>query len=476
MYQLRTKIQDIILLFNDFLCLVLSYYIAGYIWLIEYKNFTLRSMLDVLNSKFFIILFALAVIEIFFNSNSDFFKRNKTKEIKTIIKINLILAAIIAIIDLIMGNYDIFSRGVYILTIFINIILMGVTRKIIKIYLIKVRKHKIKTSQLLLITTKSRIENVLNHMNRKSEWLNKISSIVIIDGDMTGQAIQNIPVVATRDNMFEYVKTQIIDEVFINLPYNFEKSLRNMIMEFENMGVDVHINIDILDDLNDFNKVLNYMGDIPVITFRYNSDDNKILFKHIIKRLIDVIGSFVGIIITLIVMIFLAPCILIESKGPLFFKQKRVGRNGRCFYIYKFRSMYNNAENLKSSLMEKNEMTGFMFKIENDPRITKVGHFIRKYSIDELPQFFNVFMGDMSLVGTRPPTYDEFKQYESYHKRRLCTKPGMTGLWQVSGKNDIHDFEEVVKLDLKYIDNWDLWLDFKILFKTLIIIFKKPGV
>lgn len=137
--------------------------------------------------------------------------------------------------------------------------------------------------------------------------------------------------------------------------------------------------------------------------------------------------------------------------------------------------MYKDAEERKKALMEQNEMKGAMFKISDDPRITKVGKFIRKTSIDELPQFFNVLFGDMSLVGTRPPTVDEFKQYESYHKRRLSMKPGITGMWQVSGRSNIEDFEEVVKLDLEYIDNWSIGLDIKILFKTIAAIFKRKG-
>ena len=153
----------------------------------------------------------------------------------------------------------------------------------------------------------------------------------------------------------------------------------------------------------------------------------------------------------------------LESPGPLFFKQKRVGRNGRYFYIHKLRSMYVDAEARKKELMAQNEMNGLMFKMEDDPRVTKVGKFIRRTSIDELPQFFDVLRGDMSLVG------------ESHHKRRLSMKPGITGLWQVSGRSDIEDFEEVVKLDVAYIDNWSLWGDVKILFKTIYVVFAGKG-
>ena len=166
-------------------------------------------------------------------------------------------------------------------------------------------------------------------------------------------------------------------------------------------------------------------------------------------------------------MLFIAPAVKLESPGPLIFKQKRVGKNGRYFYIYKVRSMYQDAEARKAELMEKNEMKGFMFKMTDDPRITKVGKFIRSTSIDELPQFWNVLKGDMSLVGTRPPTVAEFKQYQGHHKRRLSMKPGITGMWQAYGRKTVSDFEEIVKMDLNYIDNWSIMLDIKILFKTV---------
>ena len=213
-------------------------------------------------------------------------------------------------------------------------------------------------------------------------------------------------------------------------------------------------------------------GDIPVLTCANNFYD---VNKLMIKRLFDIVGSIIGLAITAVVTVFLAPILLIESRGPLIFKQKRVGRNGRYFYVYKFRSMYKDAEERKKALMEQNEMKGLMFKMTDDPRVTKVGKFIRKTSIDELPQFFNILKGDMSLVGTRPPTVDEFKMYEGYHKRRLSMKPGLTGMWQVSGRSDIEDFEDVVRLDLEYIDNWSLGLDLKIMIKTIGVIFKRKG-
>lgn len=193
------------------------------------------------------------------------------------------------------------------------------------------------------------------------------------------------------------------------------------------------------------------------------------------KRLLDLVGALVGCVFLGILTVIVGPMIKLESPGPIFFAQKRVGRNGRIFKMYKFRSMYADAEERKKELMAQNEMNGLMFKMENDPRITKTGDFLRKTSLDEFPQFINILKGDMSLVGTRPPTLDEFAQYSPYHKKRLSFRPGLTGMWQVSGRSDITDFEEIVKLDVEYIDNWSFWLDIKILLKTFLEVFTQKG-
>ena len=194
------------------------------------------------------------------------------------------------------------------------------------------------------------------------------------------------------------------------------------------------------------------------------------------RRTQDVILSSLALVVLSPVMLATAIAIVVDdpSAGPVF-SQERIGRNGKPFKFYKFRSMYVDAEERKKELMSKNEVQGLMFKMENDPRITKVGAFIRKTSIDELPQFWNVLKGDMSLVGTRPPTVDEYEQYTGYQKRRISFRPGITGLWQISGRSDIKDFDEVVKLDLEYIDNWSLLLDLKIIFKTILVVFKGSG-
>ena len=197
--------------------------------------------------------------------------------------------------------------------------------------------------------------------------------------------------------------------------------------------------------------------------------------SQVLKRAMDLCGAVVGLIISIPIIAVTAIPLKLESPGPLFFKQKRVGLNGRIFEIYKLRSMYVDAEERKKELMAQNEMNGLMFKMTDDPRITRVGKFIRKTSIDELPQFWNVLCGDMSLVGTRPPTVDEYDRYESHHKRRLSMKPGITGMWQVSGRSGVQNFEDVVRLDTQYIDHWSLRLDVEILLKTIAVVFARKG-
>jgi exopolysaccharide biosynthesis polyprenyl glycosylphosphotransferase len=237
------------------------------------------------------------------------------------------------------------------------------------------------------------------------------------------------------------------------------------------MGLTCHYNVDLFSRANP-NTFVQQLSGYSVISFTLKTMDSR---RLLIKRLVDIVGALVGLVLTAILTPFVALAIKIDSPGPVFFSQTRIGKNGRRFKIWKFRSMYIDAEERKKELEEKNEVKGLMFKMENDPRITKVGSFIRKTSIDETPQFLNILAGDMSLVGTRPPTEDEFEKYNGYYRRRMSITPGLTGMWQVSGRSDIQDFEEIVKLDLEYIDNWSLGLDIKILFMTVFAVLGRKG-
>ncbi|MDZ7583167.1 MAG: sugar transferase [Deltaproteobacteria bacterium] len=191
--------------------------------------------------------------------------------------------------------------------------------------------------------------------------------------------------------------------------------------------------------------------------------------------MLDLFGGAAGSLFFFIIYPFVAVAIKLDSPGPVLFKQKRMGQHGRVFNLYKFRSMYRDAEALKQELLDKNVMNGALFKIKDDPRITKVGRWLRKTSLDEVPQFLNILRGEMSLVGTRPPTLDEVEIYQPQHLKRISAKPGLTGLWQVSGRNKITDFEEVVELDCRYLDHWRFLDDIKILVKTVVVVLQRKG-
>lgn len=193
------------------------------------------------------------------------------------------------------------------------------------------------------------------------------------------------------------------------------------------------------------------------------------------KRILDCVGGLIGALILLIIYPAVSLAIKLESPGPVLFRQQRVGRNGRVFNIMKFRTMYQDAEAHKQELMSLNEMQGAMFKIQDDPRITRVGRWLRKTSLDEFPQFLNVLKGEMSLVGTRPPTLAEVKQYDLWHRRRISAKPGITGLWQISGRNKISDFDHVVELDCQYLNQWRFSDDLWILLKTIAVVCQRKG-
>lgn len=264
-----------------------------------------------------------------------------------------------------------------------------------------------------------------------------------------------------------------VDLAVISVDHLDRERMDKIIDMIGEMGVDSMVTLDSFA-LETFDSKLEDFGQLEVVRFAPRIFSEGAL---LVKRIMDIIGGLIGCIFTLIIGIFVAPAIVIEDGFPIFFKQKRVGKNGKYFYMYKFRSMYNDAEERRKELIKagKNEVGGAMFKMKNDPRITKVGKFIRKTSLDEFPQFFNVLKGDMSLVGTRPPMLDEYAQYSRHHKRRLSLKPGITGMWQVSGRSQITDFEEVVRLDCYYIDHWSVGLDIKILFKTIAAVISRKG-
>ena len=315
------------------------------------------------------------------------------------------------------------------------------------------------------MTTRARVERVLKQLSTYEYGY--VSAVCIVDDEHFESS--NLTIV-TLDNLVTYATRSVVDQVVINLPSeNF--LIVDFVSQFEMMGLPVAVNIATLEFVTNSEKAIQRFGNSSVVNFSttfYRSSDVAL------KRMIDIIGSLFGLVICGIVSIFLVPLIK-KDGGPAIFAQDRVGRNGRIFKFYKFRSMRVDAEEIKKDLMSQNQMQGGMFKIENDPRVTKIGYFIRKTSLDELPQFWNVLKGDMSLVGTRPPTLDEYMKYTPEQKRRLSFKPGITGLWQISGRSNITNFDDVVKLDVTYLDGWTIWKDIEILLKTIKVVVMKDG-
>ncbi len=390
--------------------------------------------------------------------HKDYIKRGYFMEAVAVCKCNFFLAILAMVVVFMAGWSEGLSRAVILGAIVINAFLTLIAHLIIKSVLKKVLAGDGMSTSLLVISQKGLLEETRTILKDSLEGYYRIVDEVEVDKESVATVTEKYVSVA-------------FDEVFINTPDIAQRILTPVIRGFEDMGVVTHYNLD-LPDIGEASSAVGSLGDYKVITYSMGRDS---AVGMLLKRLMDIIGGFVGVILTGIMLLFIGPAIKLDSPGPVFFSQTRIGKNGRRFKIYKFRSMYIDAEERKKELMKNNEMSGLMFKMEDDPRVTKVGKFIRKTSLDEFPQFINVLKGDMSLVGTRPPTENEFEQYNEHYRRRLSMTPGLTGMWQVSGRSDIKDFDEVVKLDLEYIDNWSIGLDIKILFQTVAVVLFGKG-
>ncbi len=335
---------------------------------------------------------------------------------------------------------------------------------------------------LILLTTKSMASELIRNFRENNYGGLRLIGIALMndvgkkDAFHKGMEIEGVPVVADAVSMADYVCKDWVDEVFISLPREVELP-DALYDELVAMGVTVHLRLLRAMKSEGQKQSVERLGNYTVLSSSINMAPAK---QFLYKRLLDILGGTVGCLATAVLYIFIAPLIYIQSPGPIFFSQERVGMNGRKFRIYKFRSMYMDAEERKQELMKQNKVKdGMMFKMDNDPRIIGgehgIGGIIRRFSLDEFPQFWNVLKGDMSLVGTRPPTVEEWKKYDLHHRVRLATKPGITGMWQVSGRSGITDFEEVVRLDKKYIMEWSMGLDLRILFRTVGAVLRSDG-
>lgn len=263
-----------------------------------------------------------------------------------------------------------------------------------------------------------------------------------------------------------------VNGVIINAKHTFFGQVEKAILACELEGVETWLVADFFKTQISRTSFDDFYGQ-PVLVFHSGPESS---WQSLAKQICDLVGAFALFLFFLIPMVIAAVLIKLTSPGPIFFKQKRSGLNGRPFTMYKFRSMETNAEQRQHEIAAMNEMSGPVFKVTNDPRITPIGRWLRKFSIDECPQLFNVLRGEMSLVGPRPLPVEEVKRFDDLaHRRRLSVKPGLTCLWQVSGRNDVSNFKDWVRLDLEYIDNWSLWLDVKILCRTIPVVLLAKG-
>lgn len=471
-----TKHVDFMLL--DVLCLQLAF-IVSYIFRFGADNPYTDNDYRTLAIAFLFIDF---FVEIVSDSFKNVLKRGYFDEFIATCK-HVVLVELVATFYLFttqMGS--VYSRISYYIMVPVYIVIAYTARLLWKRVLQKQEFNSEKKS-LLIIAPEMILRETLQAVSQNRLGYSKIMA-VSLDTDLKGKVICGIPVVVDKKNVIEFTCGEWVDEVFIP-PCGESEYPDNLVEAFMEMGITVHTGITRAGSLPASHQQVEKIGAYTVITTSMNYADSS---KLLVKRLMDIAGGLAGCLITLVITIIFGPLIYISSPGPIFFAQERIGRNGRKFKMYKFRSMYMDAEERKKELMTQNKISdGLMFKMDFDPRIignkilpdgrkkTGIGQFIRKTSLDEFPQFFNIFKGDMSLVGTRPPTLDEWEQYEPHHRARMAFRPGLTGMWQVSGRSNITDFEEVVKLDTKYINEWSLRLDVKILFQTVLSVFKSDG-
>lgn len=456
------------LLFTDLLSITAAY-IASL--LIRYGKFA-RVMEPELHTMLCVgFLLFCTIYSFLFDWNREFLKRGILVEFVAVLKFNLFMfLSSVGFLFVVQRGGDV-SRLVVGYFFVFDIFLVWFVRLLMKKVLHSYFTSKSNLIKMMIITKDGVLDQTVKNLKEALDINYEIVALACMDADRKGVIVDGVKVNADRENVLEMARQMPLDEVFIHLPNTDKDDIRHIIYDLETMGVACHYNIDLIERQQKDMQVGSFAG-YTVVTYAINHYDHR---RMAIKRLLDIVGGLCGCMITILVTPFVALAIRLDSPGPIFFAQTRIGKNGRRFKIYKFRSMYVDAEERKKELEAQNEMQGLMFKMENDPRITKVGKFIRKTSIDELPQFFNIVKGDMSLVGTRPPTEDEFEQYNSHYRRRISMTPGLTGLWQISGRSDISDFDEVVRLDLEYIDNWTIWLDLKILLQTVFVVLAGRG-
>ncbi len=471
----------------DIIMLEFSFFLAN-VWYRIYAGSSLRfgELYRILAFVLFVCVLFSVVID---KPYKNILKRQRYDEIKQIFKhtVEMMLMDVFFIFFTHFGGAA--SRLTITATWIIYPMLTILTRFPYKRYLRrKLSNSSNALTSAVILTSKIYVSSILESLTSNPLVLRKFNGVFLTDYDLgkdKDKSYSDLKVLGDKDSLIDYAVHHWVDEVYLFFPGQ-RQLYREMEDICEAMGLISHrILLELKkNDENEVTPTIQKIGNCVVATYKTREIPE---IQWFLKRLIDIIGSIIGCLITLILMIVVGPLIYFADPGPIFYGSKRVGKNGKVFTMYKFRSMYQDADQRKAALMKDNKMQGAMFKIDDDPRIIGsekkdkngkprgIGNFIRNTSIDEFPQFFNVLMGDMSIVGTRPPTVDEWEHYSEHHRKRLSMKPGITGMWQVSGRSDITDFEEVVRLDSLYIDTWTIGMDLKIILMTITNVLMRKG-
>ncbi len=358
--------------------------------------------------------------------------------------------------------YDISRTFLWLFGI-VNILFLLFEKYILLLILEHYRDRGINRRKVLIISDGDGSKRLVDYIQTYSDWGLDIVGFLDANGHEVGSDFHGSKIIGRLHDLPRVLHSTFIEEVIFALPLGKLEGARELLQLCETEGVQTRIVSDFYSGLKAYTEVETVHG-LPIITY---SSTPKKEWELFFKRITDLLISGIGLILLSPLFLIIAIAIKLTSPGPIFYRWNVVGLNKKRFTSYKFRTMVINADELKAKLMAQNEMNGVVFKIKNDPRITKVGRILRKFSLDELPQLFSVFKGDMSLVGPRPPLATEMPAFKNWHRRKLAVKPGITCLWQCSGRNQIKNFDDWVKMDLQYIDEWSLWLDFKILMRTI---------
>jgi len=465
MLQQQVYIINTILMILDAACVIASGYGAYYIkyyesygtWMMDTNIFTASVLLVMFLNNYMMGKFRLY---------SDIRPPSYLKLLWSISRALLIDFGVLSVAIVLMRQTT-YSRFFLLSFAGLCFVSIAICRIFTQLYFDKISRKGFSTRKILVVGDKKRGEFVTELLNSQLSWGHEvIGTLPLLNGENTKTAADD-----TANDFAGILRSHTVDEVVFAMDGDRGVSLAPYLNTCKKIGIPARI-LPALWQPGEKALSIEKCQEVPFLTIRASNFNAAGLLY---KRVLDLVGGLVGSIVLLIIFPFIAVAIKLDSPGPVLFRQKRMGSHGRIFNLYKFRTMYQDAEQRRQELIAKNEMNGAMFKMAYDPRITPVGRWLRITSLDEFPQFLNVLHGKMSLVGTRPPMIEEVEEYQPQHLKRISAKPGITGLWQVSGRNKITDFDEVVELDCSYLDNWRFYDDIKILFKTVLVVVQRKG-